>query len=305
MRGIKFIPEGTKIDFIGKKKWAFGASLLLAFFTIATLCYHGLNLGIDFEGGILIEARSNMAQELKMDDLRDRFEKFDVGEITLQSFEEGKDILIRVQQQTDGQYTNQDAIDLILKELGSDFEVRRVELVGPQVGKELFRTGVFAMILAILSIAIYVGVRFEWQFAVAALVGLFHDIFLTLGLFSIFDLEFNLAIVAALLALAGYSINDKVVVFDRMRENLRRYNKTSLSDIINISVNQTLSRTLLTSITTLIAILPLLFFGGAALFNFSLALAWGIIVGTYSSIYIAAAMLLFMKPVRAFIKKEV
>ncbi len=304
MRGIKFIPENTKIDFISKKVWAFIVSLSLAILTVATLAYHGLNFGIDFEGGVLIEARPIESIDIPLDDLRSLFGDMDIGEVALQTVDDGKDLMIRVQQQTDTGFTNQEAIDMILAGLGDGYELRRVELVGPQVGEELLQAGVLATILAVFSITIYVAFRFEWQFAVAALVGLFHDVFLTLGLFSVFDLEFNLAIVAALLALAGYSINDKVVVFDRIRENLRRYNKTSLAEIINLSVNQTLSRTLLTSITTLIAVLPLLFFGGSALFNFSLALAWGIIVGTYSSIYIASAILLYMKPVRALVKEE-
>ena len=182
--------------------------------------------------------------------------------------------------------------------LGSDYEYRRVEVVGPTVGKELLHAGVLATVLAMVAISIYVGVRFEWQFGLAALIATFHDVLTTVGMYSVLHLDFNLTAVAALLTLAGYSINDTVVVFDRIRETLRRQRATDLRSIINASVNQTLSRTTMTATTTLLALLPLVFMGGQTLINFSAALTWGIFVGTYSSIYVAAALLLYMPPLR-------
>lgn len=294
---IKLVPDNTKIDFISIMRLTYALSIIMLLVTIGSLSFKGLNMGIDFKGGILVEAKSTSAIDLS--DIRTTLDDFKIGEVTIQYLGGENELMINVQQQESIQATNE-ATKRITNYLKEDkgFEIRRIELVGPAVGDELFFNGMIAIGLGILSIAVYVAFRFEWQFGIAALIGTFHDILVTIGLFSVLDLEFNLAAIAALLALAGYSINDTVVVFDRMRENLKKVKKPNLKEIINMSVNQTLSRTILTSVTTLIAILPLLLFGGANLFDFTLALTWGILIGTYSSIFVSAPLLLWMKPLR-------
>ena len=296
LRPINFVPSDTKIDFVAKRWWAFSASLALVLVTIVSLAINGLNLGIDFKGGILIEAKAPQAVDVAA--LRGELATLNLGEITLQQFGGPEDILIRVQRQNGEEAAQTAAIQSIRAKLGETYEYRRVEVVGPTVGTELLHAGILATLLAMGAIALYVGLRFEWQFGVAALIATFHDVLTTVGLFSVLQLDFNLTSVAALLTLAGYSINDTVVVFDRIRETLRRQKATDLRIIINESVNQTLSRTVMTSGTTLLAMLPLVFMGGATLINFSAALTWGILVGTFSSIYVAAALLLYMPSLR-------
>lgn len=297
MRPLRFLPDSPNLDFIGKRFIAFAVSLALLAATIGSLAVQGLHLGIDFAGGILIEAKSD--HDIDVGALRGQLNGLGVGGIELQQFGGPRDILIRVQQQDGGDAANAAAIAAVRGSLGEGWEYRRVELVGPKVGSELLRDGVIATVLAILAITLYVAFRFEWQFGVAALIATGHDVFCTLALFTVFQLEFDLTAVAALLTLAGYSINDTVVVFDRIREMMRRHKSMDMKAVINGAVNQTLSRTILTSGSTLLAILPLLFFGGAALFNFTLALTFGILLGTFSSIYVAAALLLYMRPIRA------
>jgi len=235
--------------------------------------------------------------------VRSELETLGLGEINLQDFDEKTGLMIRVQRQEGDEKAQQKAIGAVRAKLGDGFEYRRVEVVGPTVGQELLHAGLMATILAILAIAAYVALRFEWQFGVAAFVATLHDVFVTVGLYSVAQIDFNLTSIAALLTLAGYSINDTVVVFDRIRELLRRQKVTDLRALINDSVNQTLSRTLMTAGTTLLALIPLLFMGGATLIPFSAAITWGILVGTYSSIYVAAALLLYMPPLRRVEKK--
>lgn len=296
MRPLRFLPEETRIDFIGKRFAAFVFSAFLVAVSLGALFAQGLNLGIDFRGGILIEAQAPRPVDLA--DLRGRFAGLGLGEVELQQFGGPRDLLIRVQQQDGGETAQSAAVGKVRGLLGESYEYRRVELVGPKVGSELLRDGILATVLAMAGITLYVALRFEWQFGVAALVATFHDVLTTVGLHAVLGLEFNLTSVAALLTLAGYSINDTVVVFDRIREAMRRHKSADMTTIINMSVNQTLSRTLLTSGTTLAAILPLLLFGGSTLFNFSLALTWGILIGTFSSVFVAAALLLYMRPLR-------
>ena len=269
---------------------------MLVLITLIALSIKGLNLGIDFKGGILIEAKA--PQEINMTTLRTDLSTLNLGEVTLQQFGAPTDVLIRIQRQEGDEAAQMTAIQSVRGKLGTTYEYRRVEVVGPTVGKELLHAGILATILAMLAISIYVGVRFEWQFGLAALIATFHDVLTTVGMYAVLQLDFNLTAVAALLTLAGYSINDTVVVFDRIRETLRRQKATDLRTIINASVNQTLSRTTMTAGTTLLALLPLVFMGGQTLINFSAALTWGILVGTYSSIYVAAALLLYMPPLR-------
>lgn len=297
LRPIHLVPHDTKIDFVAKRWWAFGVTILLMIVTVASLSINGLNLGIDFKGGILIEAKA--AQDIDVAALRAEIATLNLGEISLQEFGSKSDVLIRIQRQEGGEDAQQKAIEAVREKLGGDYEYRRVEVVGPTVGEELFQAGMTATGLAILAIALYVGARFEWQFGCAAFLATLHDVFVTVGLYSVLQLDFNLTAVAALLTLAGYSINDTVVVFDRIRETLRRQKAKDIRVIINNAVNETLSRTLMTAGTTLIALIPLVILGGQTLINFSLALTWGILVGTYSSIYVAAALLLYMPPLRA------
>jgi preprotein translocase subunit SecF len=291
---IQFVPPNTKIDFVAKRWWAFGITIALTIITIVSLGLQGLNLGIDFKGGILIEAKSPTAVDITA--LRNDLSTLNLGEIALQEFGSPSDVLIRVQRQEGGDGAQQQAVEKVREKLGTAFEYRRVEVVGPAVGDELLKAGIWASVLSVLAIAIYVAFRFEWQFGVAAMIATLHDLIVTVGIFSVLKLDFNLTAVAALLTLAGYSVNDTVVVFDRIRETMRRQKAIDLRKVINDSVNQTLSRTTMTVGTVLLALLPLLLFGGETLFNFSLALVWGLVIGTYSSIYVAASLLLYMPP---------
>jgi preprotein translocase SecF subunit len=295
-RPIHLIPPDTKIDFVRIRWVAFSVTIGLLLITLVSLATRGLNLGIDFKGGILIEAKAS--QSVDVGALRSTLEGLNLGEVSLQEFGGPTDILIRVQRQDGGEQAQQDAIARIRASLGDTFEYRRVEVVGPTVGNELLLAGVLATVLAVFAIGFYVAWRFEWQFGLAAFVATIHDVIVTVGLYSVLQLDFNLTAIAALLTLAGYSINDTVVVFDRIRETLRRQKITDLKTVINDSVNQTLSRTIMTAGCTLLALLPLVFMGGQTLINFSLALVFGIVVGTYSSIYVAACLLLYMPPPR-------
>ncbi|MEJ0063369.1 MAG: protein translocase subunit SecF [Alphaproteobacteria bacterium] len=305
---IHWVKIDTNVDFVAKRWWAFGVTIGLMLITVVALAVQGLNLGIDFKGGILIEAQSK--QTIDVTALRADLESLHLGEISLQEFGSPRDVLIRIQRQAGGQAeghpagqaaddsTQMAAIEKVRAKLGPGYEYRRVEVVGPTIGAELLRAGLLAVLFAMLAIALYVVFRFEWQFGVAVLMAAMHDVFVTVGLFAVLQLDFNLTAIAALLTLAGYSINDTVVVFDRIRETIRRHKTENLRAVINASVNQTLSRTIMTAGTTLLALLPLILFGGQAMLNFSLALAWGVLVGTYSSIYVAAALLLYMPPLR-------
>jgi preprotein translocase subunit SecF len=293
---LRLLPENTHIDFVRLRWFAFIVTALMLVVTIVLLFTHGLNFGTDFRGGILIEARAQQAIELQP--LREKLDGLGLGGVELQEFGSPNDVLIRVKRQEGGDEQQNTAVAKVRETMGEGYEYRRVEVVGPRVGEELRHAALLAIGAALVAIAIYVAMRFEWQFGVAALVSTFHDVFVTLGLYAILQMEFDLTAVAALLTLAGYSMNDTVVVFDRIRENLRRAKNTTLKDVINEAVNQTLSRTIMTSLTTLLAMVPLVLVGGHALFNFALAIVWGIVVGTFSSIYVAASLLLYMKPVR-------
>ncbi|MDR3423873.1 MAG: protein translocase subunit SecF [Alphaproteobacteria bacterium] len=296
LRPIHIIPHDTDIDFVARRWWAFSVTIVLVLVTIIALFVKGLNLGIDFKGGILIEAKA--PQAIDVGALRSELFSLNLGEVELQQFGSPDDVLIRIQRQQGDEVAQMKAVQSVRDKLGTKYDYRRVEVVGPTVGAELLHAGILATVLAMVMISIYVAWRFEWQFGLAALIATVHDVFTTVGLYAVLHLDFNLTAVAALLTLAGYSINDTVVVFDRIRETLRRQKATDLRSIINASVNQTLSRTIMTAGTTLLALLPLVFMGGETLINFSAALTWGIFVGTYSSIYVAAALLLYMPPLR-------
>ena len=287
---LKLVPSDTSFDFLRLRMGAFGFSSILVAASIALFAIVGLNLGIDFRGGILIEARSTSGPA-DVSGIRGDLGKLGLGDISLQEFGSDTDILVRVQRQDGDEKAQIAAIQAITSTLGSDYDVRRTEFVGPTVGAELAEKGILAVACALLAIMVYIWFRFEWQFSVAAIAALAHDVLSTIGLFALTSFEFNLATVAAILTIAGYSINDTVVVFDRVRENLRRYKSHEQRDILNRSLNETMSRTVMTSVTTLLALLAIVFFGGAVLRDFAIAMMWGVLIGTYSSVFVAVGLL--------------
>ncbi|MBP6013411.1 MAG: protein translocase subunit SecF [Alphaproteobacteria bacterium] len=292
MARLSLIPDNTKFDFVGRRYLAFAVDGFLVVATILSLWFQGLNLGIDFTGGVVIEAASDT--KIDIGALRGKLGTLGFGEVAIQNFGSDKDVLIRVQ--PSAQITGQEQVvaNKIKAALGSGLRILRQEAVGPKVSGELFQSGVIATLLAIVMIGVYVAFRFEWQFGVSGLIATGHDVLVAVGMYSLFQFDFNLTSVAALLLLAGYSINDTVVVFDRIRENRRKYKQMGLGDLINLSTNQTLSRTFLTSFTTALSVVPLILFGGEALFGFAATILWGIVIGTYSSVFVASCLLLYM-----------
>lgn len=284
---------------MGKRKWAFFFSLLITIGSFALLFQKGLNFGIDFAGGIVMEVRTNEPMPLK--ELRKTLGKQGLGEVSLQSFGDSRTVLIRLQQQGSGDSVAQKkAVETIKNSLEKSFpqyqmDYRKVDYVGAQVGGELIKSGVLALVLAYAAIMVYMWVRFEWQYGVGAIITLIHDGILTMGFFSLTGLEFNLTSVAALLTIVGYSVNDTVVIYDRIRENLRKYKKMSLDEVINLSTNETLARTIKTVATTFVATLALALWGGEVIKSFSYAMLFGVAFGTYSSIYISAPILIYTR----------
>lgn len=293
MRPLRLIPPDTNFRFIALRKRAYVVSVLLILASVASLAVQSLNFGIDFVGGTLIEVRTKGPADISA--MRQTLSALDRGEVGLQEFGQPTDVLIRIQQQPGGDAAQQATVAAVKEALGDSVEeYRRVEVVGPKVGGELIEAGAISVALALLAIMAYIWFRFEWQFGVGAVLALAHDVITTVGVFSLLQLEFNLSTVAAVLTIAGYSINDTVVVFDRVRENLRRYKTLPMTDLLNKSVNETLSRTVMTSATTLLALLSLFFLGGEVIRDFAFAMIWGVIIGTYSSVWIASATLLWM-----------
>ena len=291
-RGLRVVPPDTKIRFMSMHKINFALSVLMVLGSIVLFAVKGLNYGIDFKGGILLEAHTEQAADLAV--MRGKLDALGLGEVSLQTFGSDNDVLIRIEEQEGAEAAQQRAIALVREALGAGVRYDRVEVVGPQVSSELFWNGMYALGASIIAIVIYIWFRFEWQFGIAAVLAEVHDIISTVGLFALLGMEFNLTSIAALLTLAGYSINDTVVVFDRVRENLRKYKTMPLWELLDMSVNQTLSRTTMTSATALLALFALYVFGGEVLRGFSLAMIWGIVIGTYSSIFVASALLLYM-----------
>ena len=277
-------------------------SISLVVVSLLFLIFKGLNFGIDFKGGTLIELRSSDTK-INVSSLRENLNQMNLGDISVKNFGNQKDFLIKFENSD-----NKNIIEEIKKSLdnsfGNNFNFRRVENVGPKVSSELLKSGIIAISVALLLMLIYIWIRFEWQFSLGAIAALFHDVTVTLGLFSLLGLEINLSIIAAVLTIVGYSMNDTVVIFDRVRENLRKYSDIKIFELTNISINETLSRTLITSVTTLLALLSIFFFGGEILKGFSLAMIFGVIFGTYSSIYIANTVLVRLNVSQKTIIKE-
>jgi preprotein translocase SecF subunit len=290
-KGYDFFPHGTRIDFMRFRDVCFGLSVVMMLLSLGLFVFKGLNFGVDFKGGSLIEVRDAGGKPIDIGALRTTVGALGLGSPQIQEFGTPTDALIRLEQQPGGEKAQQEALTKVTAALGSAFEVRRVEVVGPAVSAELRFTGTIAVLAAIAAIILYVWFRFEWQFALGTVMALAHDVLLTIGIFSLFSLEFDLSIVAALLTILGYSVNDTVVVSDRIRENLRKYKRMPLRELLNLSVNETLSRTILTGATTFAVLLSLFFFGGEVIRNFNFAMLFGILVGTYSSIFIAAPVL--------------
>ncbi|WP_415315864.1 protein translocase subunit SecF [Candidatus Pelagibacter sp. Uisw_137] len=278
-------------------------SLSLVVVSVLLLFFKGLNFGVDFKGGTLIELRSN-DKNINVTSLRQSFNKMNLGDFNVKKFGNENDFLIKIEKKD----TSANAIEVIKKDLtsslGGSFNFRRVENVGPKVSSELLKSGIIAIALSLAAMLFYIWIRFEWQFSLGAILALFHDVIITLGLFSLFSLEINLSIVAAVLTIVGYSMNDTVVIYDRVRENLRKFSDIKIYDLTNISINETLSRTIITSATTLLALVSIYLFGGEILKGFSLAMIMGVIFGTYSSIYIANPILVKLRVSQKTILKE-
>jgi preprotein translocase subunit SecF len=302
IRPLIVIRRVPKIDFMRWHLFGFALSLLLGAVSLGLFATVGLNYGIDFKGGTLIEAKTHGPADLAA--MRAKLDALHIGEASLQGFGAPDEVLIRLPEQPGGDAGQMKAVGLARQALGEGIEYRRTEVVGPSVGAELIRAGALATVLALVAILIYIWFRFEWQFGVGATISTIHDVVTTIGLFAIFQLEFNLTTLAAILTIAGYSINDTVVIYDRVREAMRRYRTMPFRELINLALNETLSRTILTVSTVALAVLSLLFFGGEVLKGFSIAMLWGIVIGTYSSLFIAAPIIHYIQPKRRAIARE-
>jgi len=288
---IRLIPDDTKIPFMRASRFGFFVSGVLCAVSILLFTVFGLNYGVDFKGGTNFVVRFQQAANL--DDLRTQLNSLGVGEVEIQGFGEPTDVSIRIEAQ-EGEEAQLLATDKVKQALGPNVEYLSIETLGPKVSGELTEQGTIAVVTAIIAIVIYIWFRFEWQFAVGAVVSLLHDVLLTIGLFALLGLDFNLTIIAAILTIVGYSLNDTVVVFDRIREFMRKYKQMPLADLIDFSINSVLPRTLLTSVTALLALLALYIWGGEVLRGFSFCMLWGVLIGTYSSIFIASPILILL-----------
>jgi len=289
-KGFDFFPHDLNLPFMRFKGPALIASLVAMAISIALCATLGLNYGVDFKGGSLIELQTKSGNA-DISSLREKLNALGLGNVQIQEFGTPNDVLVRLEEQPGGETAQQPAVQKVIDATSADFVQRRVEVVGPAVSSELRMTGFIAVAAGILAIVAYVWFRFEWQFALGAVVALTHDVLLTAGIFSLFRLEFDLSTVAALLTILGYSVNDTVVVSDRIRENLRKFKKMELNQLLNLSINETLSRTILTGITAIAVLVSLYIFGGEVIRSFNLAMLLGVVIGTYSSIFIAAPLL--------------
>ena len=294
MRTLKLIPDDTKIAFMRHRRWSFPLSAALIVVSIILFAVSGLNLGIDFRGGTLIEIKT-LDGPTDIGVIRNQLSTQDLGDVQVQEFGAPDDVLIRIQQQDGGEEAQQAVVETVRGVFSGNVEFRRVEVVGPTVSGELTQTGILAVLASLGAVLVYIWLRFEWQFAVGAVIATVHDVILTIGMLSLLQLEFSLASIAAVLTIVGYSLNDTVVVYDRVREKLRKYKRLPINQLLDMAINKTLSRTALTSITTLLALISLYVFGGEVIASFTFAMIWGVVIGTYSSIFIAAPLLIFLK----------
>tara|TARA_X000001036_G_scaffold350734_1_gene331499 strand:+ start:1821 stop:2729 length:909 start_codon:yes stop_codon:yes gene_type:complete len=293
-----------KIDFSSKFKSANIFSLFIFVASILFILFKGLNYGIDFKGGTLIELRSG-SKNINISEIRSSLNSMNLGDVNVKEFGREGDYLIKVEQKAGNKNELIPEIKkTLISNLNSEINFRRVENVGPKVSSELLESGIIAISLALIAMLFYIWIRFEWQFSIGSIIALFHDVIITLGIFSVLSLEINLSIIAAVLTIVGYSMNDTVVIYDRIRENLNKYTRLNISETANLSINETLSRTIITSITTLLALLSIYILGGEILRGFSLAMILGVLIGTYSSIFVAAPVLKFFKVSYKTLEKE-
>jgi preprotein translocase subunit SecF len=294
MRLLRIVPDDTKFDFMRFRRISFPASALLSILAMFLYFYHGLNFGIDFVGGTLMEVQSKSGPA-DLAGMRGTLNGLGLGEVQLQQYGAPTDVLIRLAQQPGGDEAQQVAVTKVRQALGDSVEYRRVEVVGPRVSTEFLANGTFGLMLAILAILVYLWFRFEWQFALGAMIANVHDLVLTIGFMSVTQIDFDLTSIAALLTILGYSLNDTIVIYDRIREMLRRYKRLTMADLLNVSVNATLSRSIITHVTVTLALLSLLMFGGHAIHSFTATMMFGVVlVGTYTSVFIAAPILIYL-----------
>ena len=292
------------LDFVNYFKKFNIFSLILAIISLIFIIFKGLNYGIDFKGGTLIEVRLEN-KNIKISDIRDSLNQIELGDVNVKNFGENNDFLIKVEKKLKNNEALISEIKSSLdKSLNETINYRRIESVGPKVSEELLKSGIISIILALLAMLFYIWFRFEWQFSLGSIIALFHDVLITIGVFSILSIEINLSIVAAVLTIVGYSMNDTVVIYDRIRENLSKYNKLDIDQISNISINETLSRTLITSVTTLLALFSIFILGGEILKGFSFAMILGVFIGTYSSIFVASPVLKYLKVTYKTLEKK-
>lgn len=292
MHIYKLIPHDTKIDFIGNRFYTFAFSAFMLLLSLVFFLYQGVNFGVDFQGGLVMEVRTQQTANLA--EMRSTLDDLKIGEVALQEFGSDKDVLIRIPNSTDNNMDTNVIVDKVKAALGDNVEYRKVETIGPKVGSELVENAIYAVIISLMAILIYIWFRFEWQFAVCGIIALAHDIVLLLGLYAIFHyFEFNINTIVALLTTASYSIHDSVVIYDRIRENLQRINNITLVEVLNKSMNETLSRTILTAFTSFISLAVLCAFGGKVIFDFSFPILYGLVFGTFSSICLSAPLLLY------------
>lgn len=288
---LRLVPDNTTFKFMWLRKFSFPASILLVIASLAAFSFVGLNFGIDFKGGTIIEIKTEGPADIGF--IRSELSTLNLGDVQVQEFGGSDDILIRVEEQPGGELAQQSVVSRVRTIFADDnVDFRRVEVVGPRVSGELAQAGAIAVVAALLAILFYIWFRFEWQFAVGAILTTANDVIITIGLFVLLQLDFSLSSIAAVLTIIGYSLNDTVVVYDRIRENLRKYKKRPLTDLLDMSINETLSRTTMTSVTTLLALIALYIFGGEVIQSFTLAMIFGIVIGTYSSIFLAAPFLI-------------
>jgi len=294
VRLLRIVPDNTRFDFMRFRRISFPVSALLSILAISLYFFHGLNFGIDFIGGTLMEVKAK-AGPADLATMRSTLGTLNLGDFHLQEFGAPDDVLIRISEQPGGDEAQQQAVQRVQKALGNDFDYRRVEVVGPSVSTELLAYGTIGLVAAIGAILIYLWFRFEWQFALGAMIANVHDLVLTIGFMSVTGIDFDLTSIAALLTILGYSLNDTVVIYDRIREMLRRYKRMSMPDLLNVSINATLSRSIVTHLTVAISLLALLLFGGQAIHSFTATMMFGVVlVGTYTSVFIASPILIYL-----------